>query len=233
MPNGVDLSFCLFPPLLASCADYMVSEQSRVTAHRALPRYRTRRYFMYRYCSVLRTRVQPSCRACARCTLSCASRRCSQSGSDLPLPSLRARCSKNQRFNLHAAAHKAGVDNFPTHLQPEQLRQSQEYLKLVLQQNVNMNLTGGLLHCSLSSLDHCSASHRTLLLFAGAANEQEAFVMHIEDSLSLLPVLDALLQSQHHGACLLETRPKILDVGSGAGLPGVILAIARPDWQVT
>jgi len=50
-------------------------------------------------------------------------------------------------------------------------------------------------------------------------NAEQMVVLHLLDSLSLLP---------HVG----EAKT-ILDVGSGAGLPGLPLAIARPDLRVT
>ena len=112
---------------------------------------------MYKCCTVLRLRVHTSCRACvSQCAFPCASRRCSQPRCDLLLNSSRAHGSKKQYSNRQATVHSASVDNPSANLQPEQLDKSKEYLKLVLQQNVSLNLTGGLLQGSFCSSGHLS-----------------------------------------------------------------------------
>jgi 16S rRNA (guanine527-N7)-methyltransferase len=45
---------------------------------------------------------------------------------------------------------------------------------------------------------------------------------HALDALAVLPHLET--QSQ---------APRVLDVGTGGGIPGMLLAIARPDWRLT
>lgn len=48
---------------------------------------------------------------------------------------------------------------------------------------------------------------------------------HLLDCLAIVPALDRWLGAR--------AAARVLDVGSGGGLPGVVLAIARPDWAVT
>ncbi|AJY12543.1 16S rRNA (guanine(527)-N(7))-methyltransferase RsmG [Burkholderia dolosa] len=50
---------------------------------------------------------------------------------------------------------------------------------------------------------------------------QQMMIQHILDSLSIVPHLRA------------RESARVLDVGSGGGLPGIVLAIVRPDWHVT
>lgn len=54
----------------------------------------------------------------------------------------------------------------------------------------------------------------------GPATEPDIWSRHIEDSMQLIPLIPA------------EAR-LLVDLGSGAGLPGMVIAIARPDLKVT
>ena len=52
---------------------------------------------------------------------------------------------------------------------------------------------------------------------------QQMVYQHLLDCLAALPALDRHLQGR---------EARILDVGSGAGLPGVVWALMRPNWAV-
>lgn len=54
----------------------------------------------------------------------------------------------------------------------------------------------------------------------------EMVTHHLLDSLSVLPVLQKSALAGRHAL-------RLADIGSGAGLPGLVLAMVRPDWQVT
>ena len=56
-------------------------------------------------------------------------------------------------------------------------------------------------------------------------NNQELITHHLLDSLAVLPAIAFSLQ--------LKPCPQVLDVGSGAGLPGLVFAIAKPNWHIT
>ena len=53
-------------------------------------------------------------------------------------------------------------------------------------------------------------------------NAEEMLTHHLLDALAVLPVLSTYLPK---GSAL-------ADVGSGGGLPAIVLALARPDWQI-
>ena len=54
----------------------------------------------------------------------------------------------------------------------------------------------------------------------GPAGQEEQVILHLVDS--LVPLI-----------FLPDNTMNVLDVGSGAGLPGLVLAILRPQWTVT
>ena len=57
-------------------------------------------------------------------------------------------------------------------------------------------------------------------------DEEQMLIQHLFDSLAAVAPLEKVLGS--HGQ-----QTTIYDVGSGGGLPGVVLAIMQPNWQVS
>jgi 16S rRNA (guanine527-N7)-methyltransferase len=47
------------------------------------------------------------------------------------------------------------------------------------------------------------------------------------DAIAMVPTLDAIVRSSG------VQKPRLIDVGSGAGFPGLVLKIVRPDLQIT
>lgn len=62
---------------------------------------------------------------------------------------------------------------------------------------------------------------------------QQMLTQHLLDCLALVPPLRREVAALQLARGPAGRAPRLLDVGSGAGLPGVILAICHPDWQVT
>jgi len=75
----------------------------------------------------------------------------------------------------------------------------------------------------LAYVDMLAKWNRTYNLTA-IREPQRMVTHHLLDCLAALPTLDGLAG---------DRELTLLDVGSGGGLPGVPIAIARPRWQVT
>ena len=64
-------------------------------------------------------------------------------------------------------------------------------------------------------------------------DESEVMTRHVDDSLAVLPPLERAYSARStSGGCDID-GVSLIDVGSGAGLPGLILAVARPSKLVS
>ncbi len=77
----------------------------------------------------------------------------------------------------------------------------------------------------LAYLEQLQRWNKTYNLTAVREPEQ-MLIQHLFDSLSVVkPLADILYKNTVYGKA-------VVDVGSGAGLPGVVLAIMQPNWQI-
>lgn len=100
-----------------------------------------------------------------------------------------------------------------------------EHRELALRSGLDalvLDTTDGQVQHLLAYLDLLGKWNRVYNLSA-VRDPQQAVHQHLLDCLAALPALD-----RHLG----RLDAKLLDVGSGGGLPGVVLAIMRPGWSI-
>ena len=106
------------------------------------------------------------------------------------------------------SALRAGVQALALTLTDSQVAQLLDYLELIQKWNKVYNLTA-------------------------VRDPQEMLTHHVLDSLAVLTPLRAqLLRMRSEGLMAPQEAVTLLDVGSGAGLPGVVIAICCPDIAV-
>ncbi|KAL6861319.1 hypothetical protein ACP4OV_017019 [Aristida adscensionis] len=127
----------------------------------------------------------------------------------------------------------ASVSSSAAALSPPQRRQVALYVDALLDWNqVRPHETprSQLLTASLTS----RAPQR--LNLTAVTDEAEVMTRHVDDSLAVLPPMERAYRARATpggggGGDIDGVR--VVDVGSGAGLPGLILAVARPSWRFT
>jgi 16S rRNA (guanine527-N7)-methyltransferase len=75
-------------------------------------------------------------------------------------------------------------------------------------------------------------THNPVLSLVGTNDPKELVIRHILDSLAPLGIISRKC-SAIYGTAIHGSASRIADVGSGAGLPGIPLAIALPDSEFT
>ncbi|PND38883.1 16S rRNA (guanine(527)-N(7))-methyltransferase RsmG [Paucibacter aquatile] len=93
-------------------------------------------------------------------------------------------------------------------------------------QTLGLNLSDAQLHQLLAYLAMISKWNKVYNLTA-VREPQAMLTQHLVDSLSLLPALRRHLQSTG------QSSLRLMDVGSGGGLPGVVVAICEPNIDVS
>ncbi|KAM1295525.1 hypothetical protein FF1_015467 [Malus domestica] len=122
----------------------------------------------------------------------------------LPVSNPATLCPYRFRPKTLAAAAIRSSSYFET-LDSRQKEQVHLYVDTLLQWNHKMNLTA-------------------------VKEADEVMERHIEDSLAIIPPI----RNSYLSHCNPSSKNlRLVDVGSGAGLPGLILAIAWPGWEMT
>lgn len=93
-------------------------------------------------------------------------------------------------------------------------------------EKLNLDLPAGAVDKLLLYIQQLQRWNKTYNLTA-LRDPEQMLIQHVFDSMAVVPLFKEVV---HASA---ESTARIVDVGAGAGLPGVVLAICLPDTQVT